>query len=87
MPKDFRDAMPGSLFKNKGSKPDHVNYQDISLLSTARKIWAYVILNCLVMSISVVNLSGAQCGFHPDCSTIDMVFTVFQAQEKFTEQH
>ena len=48
MPKDFRDATIVSFFKSKGSKADHGNYWGILLLSTAKRVLAHVILNCLV---------------------------------------
>ena len=84
-PEDFRDALIVALYKNKGSKPDCGNYRGISLLSIAGKIFARVVLNRL-MAVSEANLPDAQCGFHPGRSTVDMIFTVKQVQEKCLEQ-
>ena len=86
MPDDFRDALIVALYKNKGSKADCGNYRGISLLSIAGKIFARIILNRLI-AISEANLPEAQCGFRPGRSTVDMIFTVRQVQEKCHEQN
>ena len=86
MPDDFRDALIVSLYKNKGSKADCGNYRGISLLSIAGKIFARIILNRLV-TVSEANLPETQCGFRPGRSTVDMIFTVRQVQEKCLEQN
>ena len=86
MPQDFRDATVVSLFK-KGNKADCGNYRGISLLSIAGKILARVILNRPISLVSKQALPETQCGFRPDRSTIDMVFTIGQIQEKCIEQH
>ena len=86
MPKNLRDATI-SLFKDKGSKADCGNYWAISLLPTAEKFLAHIILNHQVTSISEENLPNVQCGFHPGHSTIDMVCVVCQVQEKCIEQN
>ena len=86
MPDEFRDALNVSLYRNKGSKSDCGNYWGISLLSTAGKILARVLLN-RIMTMSEQNLPEAQCGFRPGRSTVDMVFTMRQLQEKYIEQN
>lgn len=43
--------------------------------------------NKLLTSVYEQNLPESQCGFHPDRSTIDMIFTVRQVQEKCLEQN
>ena len=86
MPDDFRDALIVALYKNKGSKADCGNYRGISLLSIAGKIFARIILNRLI-AVSEANLPEAQCGFRPGRSTVDMIFTVRQVQEKCLEQN
>ena len=86
MPEDFRDALIVALYKNKGSKADCGKYRVISLLSIARKIIARIILNRLI-AVSEVNLPEAQCGFRPGRSTVDMIFTVRQVQDKCLEQN
>ena len=87
MPSEFKDATIVTLFKNKGSKTDCGNYRGISLLSIAGKILARIILNRLVSDIAEENLPEAQCGFRPNRSTTDMIFTVRQVQEKCVEQN
>ena len=85
MPDEFHDALIVSLYKNKGSKSDCGNYRGISLLSTAGKILAKVLLN-RIMTVSEQNLPEAQRGFRPGRSTDDMVFAMRQLQEKCIEQ-
>ena len=87
LPRDFRDATIVLLYKNKGSRTDCGNYRGISLLSIAGKILARVILNRLIVSVSEQNLPETQCGFRPNRSTVDMIFTVRQVQEKCLEQN
>uniref|UniRef100_A0A5F8GDL9 Reverse transcriptase domain-containing protein n=1 Tax=Monodelphis domestica TaxID=13616 RepID=A0A5F8GDL9_MONDO len=87
MPPELRDASIVVLYKNKGSRAACDNYRGISLLSTAGKILARVILSRLLSSVSEQNLPESQCGFRPDHSTIDMVFTVRQMQGKCLEQN
>ena len=59
----------------------------ITILSIGSKIIARIAQNCLIASISETNLLESQCGFHPGCSTIDMVFAIRQVQEKCIEQN
>ena len=87
VPKEFRNATFVSLFKNRGSKTDCGNYRGISLLSVAGKILARIIPNHLITSSSEENLREAQCGFRPNRSTTDMIFTVHQVQKKCIEQN
>uniref|UniRef100_A0A5F8H1G2 RNA-directed DNA polymerase n=1 Tax=Monodelphis domestica TaxID=13616 RepID=A0A5F8H1G2_MONDO len=87
MPPELRDASIVALYKNKGSRAACDNYRGISLLSTAGKILARVILNRLLSSVSEQKLPESQCGFRPDRSTIDMVFMMRQMQEKCLEQN
>ena len=44
LPQDLRDAVIVCLYKNKGEKSDSSNYRGITLLSTAGKILARVLL-------------------------------------------
>ena len=87
MPQEFKDATFISQFKNKGWQSDCGNYSGISLLSTAGKILARVILNRLISSFSDESLPEAQGGFRTGCSTVDMVVLVRQVQDKCMEQH
>ena len=86
MPKNLCDALIVALYKNKGSKADCGNYRGISLLSIAGKIFARIILKRLI-AVSDTNLPEAQCGFHSGHSTVGMIFTVRQVQEKCLEQN
>ena len=86
MPRGFRDAAIVPLFKNKGSRADCGNYRGISLLSIVGKILTCFILNRMIDSVAENTLPDSQCGFRPGHSTIDMVFTVRQIQEKCTEK-
>ncbi|XP_034050988.1 LOW QUALITY PROTEIN: uncharacterized protein LOC117531908 [Thalassophryne amazonica] len=87
MPEEFCDAIIISLFKNKGSKADCGNYCGMLLLSIAGKILARIILNRLITTISEETLPETQCGFRPNRSTMDMIFSIRQIQEKCTKQH
>ena len=55
--------------------------------TAAGKILARVILNRLITNISEENLPEAQCGFRPNRSTTDMIFSVLQVQEKCIVQN
>jgi len=52
LPRDFRDAVIITLYKNKGEKSDCSNYRGITLLSIAGKILARVLLNRLIPAIT-----------------------------------
>lgn len=52
LPKDLRDAVIVSLYKNKGEKSDCSNYRGITLLSIAGKILARIILDRLIPTIA-----------------------------------
>ena len=86
MPDVFHDALTVSLYKKKGSKLNCGNYRGISIFSVAGKIFACVILNRLI-TVSEQTLLESQCGFRPGRSTVDMIFTVRQLQEKCIKQN
>ncbi len=86
IPQQFKDATIVSIYKNKGSRAECGNYRGISLLSTAGKIVAKVIQSRLVSHILDNCVSESQCGFRNARSTIDMIFTARQLQEKCIEQ-
>ena len=71
------------LFKNKGSKTAGSNYQGISLFSIVSKILARIMLNCLIANISEEYLPENKRGIRPNCSKIDMIFSVHQVQKKY----
>ena len=85
VPQDMRDAKIITIYKNKGERSDCNNYRGISLLSIVGKAFARVLLNRLQVLADRV-YPEAQCGFRAARSTIDMVFSVRQLQEKCREQ-
>ena len=86
MPQDWKDANIIPIFE-KGSKKNCGNYRGISLLSIAGKIMARVILNRINEQISPNTLPETQSGFRSGRSTIDMIFSLRQIQEKCIEQN
>jgi len=86
MPQDWKDANIVPIFK-KGSRKDCGNYRGISLLSIAGKIMARIILNRINKKLTPNILPETQCGFRNNRSTIDMVFSLRQIQEKCLEQN
>ena len=86
MPQDWKDANIVPIFK-KGSRKECGNYRGISLLSIAGKIMARIILNRLNDKVTPRVLPETQCGFRNNRSTMDMVFSLRQIQEKCTEQN
>ena len=85
VPQDTRDAKITTLFKNKGERSDRNNYRGIFLLSATGKVFAKVILIRLQKLAERV-YPESQCGFRAGRSTIDMVFSLRQLQEKCREQ-
>ena len=85
IPQNWKDANIVPIFK-KGSRKECGNYRGISLLSVAGKILARIILNRLDKICSQI-LPETQCGFRSNRSTIDIVFSLRQIQEKCTEQN
>lgn len=85
IPQDMRDAKIVTLYKNKGERSDCNNYRGISLLSIVGKAFARVVLSKLQLLADRV-YPESQCGFRAERSTIDMVFSLRQLQEKCREQ-
>ena len=81
----MRDAKIITLFKNKGERSDWNNYRGISLLSVIGKVFARVILIRLQKLAERV-YPESQCGFRAGRSTIDLVLSLRQLQEKCREQ-
>jgi len=86
MPQNWKDVKIVPIFK-RGSKKDCGNYRRISLLSTAGKIMASIILNRINVNITPGILPETQCGFRNSKSTINMIFSFRQIQEKCAEQN
>ena len=81
----MRDAKIITLYKNKGERNDCNNYRGISLLGIVGKVFARVILVYLQKLAERV-YPELQCGFRAERSTVDMVFSLRQLQEKCREQ-
>ena len=86
VPQDMRDAKIVTLYKNKGERSDCNNYRGISLLSIVGKVYARVLLTRLQKLAERV-YPESQCGFRAGRSTVDMVFSLRQLQEKCREQN
>ena len=85
VPQDMRDAKIVTLFKNKGGHSDCNNYRGISLLSIVGKVFARVVLARLQIQADRI-YPESQCGFRSGRSTVDMIFSARQLQEKYREQ-
>ena len=85
VPQDMRDATVVTLYKNKGDRSDCNNYRGISLLSIVGKLFARIVLKRLQKLAERV-YPESQCGFRSNRSTVDMIFSIRQLQEKCKEQ-
>ena len=85
LPQDFKDALIVTIYKKKGDRNECGNHHGISLLSIAGKILAKIMLNRL-KTISESILPESKCSFRAGRSTVDMIFTLGQLQEKAVEQ-
>ncbi len=85
IPQGMRDAKTITLYKNKGDRSDCNNYRGISLLSIVGKLFALVVLARLQRLANRV-YPESQCGFRAGRSTVDMIFSLRQLQEKCREQ-
>ncbi|XP_073965599.1 uncharacterized protein [Choristoneura fumiferana] len=85
VPQDMRDANIVTLYKGKGDRGDCNCYRGISLLSIVGKAFARAILGKLQRLADRV-YPEAQCGFRSQRSTVDMIFSLRQLQEKCREQ-
>ena len=85
VPQDIRDASIITLYKNKGDRSDCNNYRGISLLTIVGKLFACVAVNRLQRLADRV-YPESQCGLRAERSMVDMVFLLWQHQEKCREQ-
>ena len=85
VPQDMRDSRIVTLYKNKGERSDCNNYRGISLLSIVGKVYARVLLVRL-QKLAERIYPESQCGFRAERSTVDMIFSLRQLQEKCREQ-
>ena len=81
VPLDMRDSKIITIYKKKGERNDCNHYRGISLSSIVGKIFARVILIRLQKLAERIN-PESQCGFRAERSTIDMIFSLRQLQEK-----
>ena len=86
VPQDLKDASIITLYKNKGDHSDCNNYCSISLLSIIGKLFVHIILHRLQILTDRI-YPESQCGFHSMRSTVDMIFSLCQLQEKCREQN
>lgn len=63
MPQEFKDASIVHLRKGKGNKLSYDNDREVSLLATANKILARVLLNWLILQPEDSHLSKSQYSF------------------------
>ena len=82
LPQDLRDAVIVSVHKNMREKSDCSNYRGITLLSTAGKILARVLLNRLIPTIVQEKTPKSHSGLRSNRGTVDMIFVLRQIQEK-----
>ena len=80
-----RDAVIVSLYKSKGDKSDCSNSRGITLLSFAGKILARILLNRPFLMIAQENAPESRCGFRSNRGTADLIFVLWQIQEKCRE--
>ena len=87
VPQDMRNAkiINAPMYKNKVDRSDCNNYRGISLLSIVGKVFARVVLVRLQVLAERI-YPESQCGFRSKRSTVDMIFSIRQLQEKCREQ-
>ena len=81
----MRDTKIITLYKNKGDRSDCNNFRGISLLSVVGKAFARVVLTRLQVFANRI-YPESQCGFRAERSTVDMIFSVRQLQDKCRKQ-
>ena len=79
------DANVVTLCKNKGDRSECNNYRGISVLSIVGKVFARVVLKRLQVLAEQV-YPESQCGLRASRSTVDMIFSLQQLQEKCRKQ-
>ena len=74
-----------TLYKNKGDRSDCKNNRGIFLLSIVGKFFTWVMLVRL-QKLAELLYPESQCRFRAHRSTVDMIFSIRQLQEKCREQ-
>ncbi len=87
IPAKWRTSDIVTIYKKKGNRSDCNNSRGISLLSTASKVLAKIMLTRLTKHLIETTLPETQCGFRKERSTCDMIFDASQIQEKCHEQN
>ena len=85
VPQAWKDASKHAIYK-AGDRTGCGNYRGISLLSIAGKIFARILLDRLSTHITPEVVRETQCGFRSNQTTVDMIFCLWQLQEKCIEQ-
>ena len=85
VPQGWKNALIIKLYK-KGDTLNCGNYRGISLLAVAGKILSNILLVRMENLLSDI-LPESQCGFRRERSTVDMIFSLNQIQEKCKEQN
>ena len=88
VPQDTRDSKIITIIQKQGREIiyNNNNYRGIALRSIVGKIFDRVILIRL-QKLAERIYSESQCGFRAERSTLDMIFSLRQLQEKCREQH
>ena len=87
IPAEWRTSDIVTIYKKKGDRSDCNNSRGISLLPTASKVLAKIMLMRLTKHLTETTLPETQCGFRKERSTCDMIFVARQIQEKCHEQN
>ena len=85
VPQDWKDAVILILYKGKGPKDVCGNSRGIAMLSVIGKAFSRIMLDRLLLIVNEV-LTESQYGFRTGRSTVDMIFSARQLQEKCVEQ-
>jgi hypothetical protein len=80
MPQQWKESIILPIYK-KSDKTDCINYQRISLLSTAYKILSNILLARLTPYVNEI-IGDHQCGFRRNASTTDQIFYIRQITRK-----
>ena len=87
VPQQWKDCMIVNIYKKKGDAANCNNSRGISLLSTAGKVLARVLLMRVIKHIAEKVLPETQCCFRKERRTADMISVARQLQEKCRELH
>ena len=85
VPHAWKDANIVTIYKI-GDRTECGNYRGISLNSAAGKIFARILLNIFSNHITPEGVPEMQCSFRSNRRTVDMIFCLWQLQEKCIEQ-